>query len=124
MASRLRKEIYERMREECIREYPMPYFCDDDNIFFFWKQIQKEFKTASFHGQVGYGRAICLDNLSRMNYAAMMLGASRAMSYYSLYFKGDEKRFDCGREAFIIEYELEGFINEQRKGLLEDAGRD
>ena len=120
----LTKEEFESMKSDCLSEYPYPYFSDDKRLYEFTEKMLEEYPEATFHGQFGYGMAVCLDDLSRLYYAIMMLGASRAMSYYSMGFNRDSGRWKERKERFLEEYEIEGIINNQRKAFFDESRKE
>ncbi len=114
----IEKNIINSMKKECKQEYPMPYFSglkeEMTNLF---EQLKEEYKDASLHFFLDYGYAICLDNLSRAYYAAVLLGASRTMAYmsYTYRMKIEDKIARCEKDCkeLLENFELEEIIKLQ-----------
>ena len=114
----IEKNIIDSMKKECIHEYPMPYFSGlKEEMTDLFEQLKEEYKDASLHFFLDYGYAICLDNLSRAYYAAILLGASRTMAYmsYSYRMKIEDEIARCEKDCkeLLENFELEEIIQLQ-----------
>ena len=109
------QNIINSMKKECLQEYPMPYFSGlKEEMTNLVEQLKEEYKDVSFHFFLNYGYAICLDNLSRAYYAAVLLGASRTMAYmsYTYRMKIEDKIARCERDCkeLVETFEMEGVL--------------
>ena len=114
----IEKNIIDSMKKECKHEYPMPYFSGlKEEMTDLFEQLKEEYKDASLHFFLDYGYAICLDNLSRAYYAAVLLGASRTMAYmsYSYRMKIEDEIARCEKDCkeLLENFELEEIIQLQ-----------
>ena len=112
----------DELKKACINEYPFPFYVANslvgEEVF---RQLKEEYKNASFQCSDEMGNAICLDNLSRTYYAAMLMGADRRMVYFNFSClicpHRDAMRFERNRNDFIKEYNLEAEFKAMRDDL-------
>ncbi len=103
---------FDSMKKECLQEYPMPYFSGSkEEMAELFEQLKDDYKDASLNFFLDYGYAICLDNLSRAYYAAVLLGASRTMAYmsYSYRMNMEDKIARCEKDCkeLVETFEME-----------------
>ena len=103
------------MKKECLQEYPMPYFSGSkEEMAELFEQLKDDYKDASLNFFLDYGYAICLDNLSRAYYTAVLLGASRTMAYMSYTYRMniDDNIARCEKDCkeLVETFELEGVL--------------
>ena len=112
----------DELKKKCISEYPFPFYeaneelCDE-----LFNQMKEEYKDASFHCSNELGNAICLDNLSRTYYAAVLIGASRRMFYFNVQCimcpNTNSLKLEQEKNAFMKEFELETIFKALRSDL-------
>ncbi len=121
------QNIIDSMKKECLQEYPMPYFSGlKEEMTDLLEQLKEDYKDVSFHFFLDYGYAICLDNLSRAYYAAVLLGASRTMAYMSYTYRMniDDNIARCEKDCkeLVETFELEGVLPIKNAFDNEEAG--
>ena len=112
----------DEMKQECLNEYPFPYWGADRRVIDeVYGQLKEVYKDASLHRSTDFGYAICLDNLSRTYYAAMLIGASSGMSFLNgsciTCPERNALKWEKEGKNFVEQYELETVFKAQRDDL-------